>query len=327
MDTKRSGLGHPQTRSGGGQVLRRFNGRGPPPLSLASLSTPSTPVPEPGLRPRRCGPASGALPPAGAAGGTAWLLELRGGLLLVDCPALTTANLAFLETRRQASGDSGWIVLTSREGHGKVARLRERLPWPVLVQEQEAYLLPNLPGLTPWGREHALTEGLQLLWTPAPRRAPAWSTPSRPPRRRWICSSVAGCWPPRLRASWPPCASPAPSTGAPATQPGGAAAPAAGGLPRLDRLRRRPRGPAGRKAGGGGECPAGFPGRPGGNRRLTGVSPLPRLAEIGCGKRSVVLPSRIGAHTIGALPPHPGGREPPPACQPSTAALRLFPVR
>jgi glyoxylase-like metal-dependent hydrolase (beta-lactamase superfamily II) len=101
-------------------------------------------------------------------GGTAWLLELRGGLLLVDCPALTTANLAFLETRRQASGDSGWIVLTSREGHGKVARLRERLPWPVLVQEQEAYLLPNLPGLTPWGREHALTEGLQLLWTPGP---------------------------------------------------------------------------------------------------------------------------------------------------------------
>ncbi|MFM7677025.1 MAG: MBL fold metallo-hydrolase [Synechococcus sp.] len=127
-------------------------------------------MPEPGRPPQQVRPGLWCFAPSrDLQGGTAWLLELREGLLLVDCPALTGANQAFLEERREASGGGhGWIVLTSREGHGKVTRWRERLPWPVLVQEQEAYLLPNLPGLTPWSRETELGEGLQLLWTPGP---------------------------------------------------------------------------------------------------------------------------------------------------------------
>jgi hypothetical protein len=38
----------------------------------------------------------------------------------------------------------------------------------VLVQEQEAYLLPGVKGLETFGLEHALAPGLRLLWTPGP---------------------------------------------------------------------------------------------------------------------------------------------------------------
>ena len=100
-------------------------------------------------------------------GGSAWWLA-RGdrpgaGGVLVDCPALSEANLTFL----RAQG-SGVIVLTGREGHGRTRRVQEALGWPVLVQEQEAYLLPGVQGLQAWGQEHTLGPGLRLLWTPGP---------------------------------------------------------------------------------------------------------------------------------------------------------------
>jgi hypothetical protein len=75
-------------------------------------------------------------------GGTAWWLEHSEGCLLVDCPAYTAANLAFLQER-----PPGRLVLTSREGHGRARRFQEALGWPVLVQEQEAYLLPGVKQL------------------------------------------------------------------------------------------------------------------------------------------------------------------------------------
>ncbi len=97
-------------------------------------------------------------------GGSAWFLEHSDGDLLVDVPALTEANLAFLQHRPRP----GQIVLTGRYGHGRCRALQEALGWPVLVQEQEAYLLPGVKGLETFGREHALAPGLQLLWTPGP---------------------------------------------------------------------------------------------------------------------------------------------------------------
>jgi glyoxylase-like metal-dependent hydrolase (beta-lactamase superfamily II) len=99
-------------------------------------------------------------------GGSAWWLETPHGAagagVLIDCPGLTQANVAFLAER-----GPGQIVLTSREGHGRIRRLQEALSWPVLVQEQEAYLLPGLT-LKTFGREHGLAPGLTLLWTPGP---------------------------------------------------------------------------------------------------------------------------------------------------------------
>ena len=94
-------------------------------------------------------------------GGSAWWLESAG--LLIDCPAFHEANLAFLRQR-----PAGRIVLTSREGHGRVRRFQEALGWPVLVQEQEAYLLPGVQQLQPFGAECDLGSAVQLRWTPGP---------------------------------------------------------------------------------------------------------------------------------------------------------------
>ena len=85
-------------------------------------------------------------------GGSSWLLAGDDAAgrpdLLVDAPALTAANLAFLSQRRDRVGaDGGLIVLTSRMGHGQIQRLQPQLGWRVLLQEQEAYLLPGFPQL------------------------------------------------------------------------------------------------------------------------------------------------------------------------------------
>jgi glyoxylase-like metal-dependent hydrolase (beta-lactamase superfamily II) len=97
-------------------------------------------------------------------GGSSWLLEGAEGDLLIDCPAWTQANLDLLRSR--AGG--GTIVLTSREGHGRTRRFQEALGWPVLVQEQEAYLLPGVRQLRSFAQEHQLADGVRLLWTPGP---------------------------------------------------------------------------------------------------------------------------------------------------------------
>ncbi len=99
-------------------------------------------------------------------GGSSWLCEVGDGDLLIDVPAFTRANLEMLQQRcRQRSG---WIVLTGRDGHGRCRRWQEALGWPVLVQEQEAYLLPGVALLTSFADRFELLKGVRLLWTPGP---------------------------------------------------------------------------------------------------------------------------------------------------------------
>ena len=99
-------------------------------------------------------------------GGSAWLCEVGAGDLLIDLPAFTRANLEMLQERCRHR--AGWIVLTGRDGHGRCRRWQEALGWPVLVQEQEAYLLPGVALLTTFATEWNLIEGVRLLWTPGP---------------------------------------------------------------------------------------------------------------------------------------------------------------
>ena len=84
--------------------------------------------------------------------------------VLIDCPPLTQATLTAL---KDLAGERlPRILLTSREGHGRLRRLQERFGWPVLVQEQEAYLLPNVDPLQTFADDHTTVSGLRLLWTP-----------------------------------------------------------------------------------------------------------------------------------------------------------------
>jgi glyoxylase-like metal-dependent hydrolase (beta-lactamase superfamily II) len=106
-------------------------------------------------------------------GGSAWLLEAPEAVVLIDCPGFTLANLRFLAGRARhgrgmAAPPQTWIVLTGRRGHGRCLRLQQALGWPVLVQEQEAYLLPGVDALHTFEQEHQLGTGLHLLWTPGP---------------------------------------------------------------------------------------------------------------------------------------------------------------
>ncbi len=99
-------------------------------------------------------------------GGTAWWLGCEPEPVLIDCPPLTKASIGALE--QLSLGRHARILLTSREGHGRVRALQDALGWPVLVQEQEAYLLPGLTSLDSFAEEHTTVAGMRLLWTSGP---------------------------------------------------------------------------------------------------------------------------------------------------------------
>ena len=99
-------------------------------------------------------------------GGSSWWVDVDPEPVLIDCPPLTEATLMALQAL--AAGRRARILLTSREGHGRLRRLQERVNWPVLVQEQEAYLLPGVQELDLFADEATTASGLRLLWTPGP---------------------------------------------------------------------------------------------------------------------------------------------------------------
>ncbi len=99
-------------------------------------------------------------------GGTAWWLSCSPEPVLVDCPPLTNQTIKALE--KLSEGKKPKIVLTNREGHGQIASLQAIFRWPVLVQEQEAYLLPGITKLDTFSEESITLAGLKLLWTPGP---------------------------------------------------------------------------------------------------------------------------------------------------------------
>jgi glyoxylase-like metal-dependent hydrolase (beta-lactamase superfamily II) len=94
-------------------------------------------------------------------GGTAYLIVENYGNILVDCPARTLENQSFLSK----VGGVGWLVITHRGGIGEVKSLQQQLGCDVVVQEQEAYLLPDCP-TTSFATELILTPQTKVFWTP-----------------------------------------------------------------------------------------------------------------------------------------------------------------
>jgi glyoxylase-like metal-dependent hydrolase (beta-lactamase superfamily II) len=103
-----------------------------------------------------------ALPPnRETLGGTAYFIQQGVENILIDCPAWNEENQAFLTTHGVR-----WLVITHRGGIGKkILALQAALQCQVVIQEQEAYLIPEVEALT-FQQEYELTDRVRILWTP-----------------------------------------------------------------------------------------------------------------------------------------------------------------
>lgn len=93
-------------------------------------------------------------------GGTAYLL-VEAINILIDCPAWNENTQDFL----QAQGGVHTLFLTHRGGIGQAREIQQAFDCQIVIQEQEAYLLPGLT-VTTFEQTLALTPQSQLIWTP-----------------------------------------------------------------------------------------------------------------------------------------------------------------
>lgn len=103
-------------------------------------------------------------------GGTAYLIletapnelgESEPGNILVDCPALTETHEQFI----QEKGGISTLFITHRGGMAQVPEFKKKFDCQVVVQEQEAYLLPTVTTET-FHREATLSPTSRIFWTP-----------------------------------------------------------------------------------------------------------------------------------------------------------------
>ncbi|MEH2078250.1 MAG: MBL fold metallo-hydrolase [Nostoc sp.] len=94
-------------------------------------------------------------------GGTSYFIVRNEGNILIDCPALDRTNQDFLA----AHGGVRWLFLTHRGAIGKTSEIQQTFGCEVLIQEQEAYLLPGLT-VTTFSQQFPLDAATQVIWTP-----------------------------------------------------------------------------------------------------------------------------------------------------------------
>ena len=81
--------------------------------------------------------------------------------ILIDCPAWEESTQQFI----QDQGGVRWLFLTHRGGIGQVAEIQKALDCEVVIQEQEAYLMPRL-SVTPFQHEFVFSQTSRAFWTP-----------------------------------------------------------------------------------------------------------------------------------------------------------------
>ncbi len=94
-------------------------------------------------------------------GGTAYFIQQPEGNILVDCPAWTEA----IATTLQTHGGVRWLFLTHRDAIAQVKAIQRDTSCEVIIQEQEAYLLPRLE-VTPFQQDWAIAPRVTAIWTP-----------------------------------------------------------------------------------------------------------------------------------------------------------------
>lgn len=94
-------------------------------------------------------------------GATAYFIVENQTNLLIDCPAWNETHQRFLESH----GGVHQLFLTHRGGMGKVSAIHKATQCEIIVQEQEAYLLPGLP-VTTFTQDWEWSPNFVALWTP-----------------------------------------------------------------------------------------------------------------------------------------------------------------
>ncbi|HIK07327.1 MAG TPA: MBL fold metallo-hydrolase [Trichormus sp. M33_DOE_039] len=94
-------------------------------------------------------------------GGTSYFIVRNEGNILIDCPSLDEVNQNFLRSH----GGVKWLFITHRGAIGKTSEIQQNFGCEVLIQEQEAYLLPGLT-VTTFTQELTLDATTKLIWTP-----------------------------------------------------------------------------------------------------------------------------------------------------------------
>ena len=94
-------------------------------------------------------------------GGTAYLIVENQCNILIDSPAWTLNHQQFL----QNLGGLDWLAITHRGSLGKAKAIQDITHCRILIQEQEAYLLPEAT-VTSFQHTFDLSPQLQMIWTP-----------------------------------------------------------------------------------------------------------------------------------------------------------------
>jgi len=99
-------------------------------------------------------------------GGTAYFVKDTSddgspGNILVDSPVWDEATQTFLAQQ----GGVRWLFITHRANLGKAAAIHQSTGCKVVIQEQEAYLLPSTPK-TPFQQNFRFSSRSEAFWTP-----------------------------------------------------------------------------------------------------------------------------------------------------------------
>ena len=93
-------------------------------------------------------------------GGTAYFIVENEANILIDCPAWDEVNQNYLNS----VGGVRWLFLTHRGAIGKAREIQQAFGCEILIQEQEAYLLPGLK-VTTFKQDFNIGNA-QVIWTP-----------------------------------------------------------------------------------------------------------------------------------------------------------------
>jgi glyoxylase-like metal-dependent hydrolase (beta-lactamase superfamily II) len=94
-------------------------------------------------------------------GGTAYAIFTPAGNIAIDSPAWHDVNRQFIVDR----GGIDWLAMTHRGGIGMATTIVGELGCGVIIQEQEAYLLPEL-SVTTFEHKFSINDSIHAIWTP-----------------------------------------------------------------------------------------------------------------------------------------------------------------